>query len=61
MEWLFEKSIRTQFDAFRKGFFRVLNGEMIKLFHYSEIEELVQGNPTLDFEGLRKSTKYEGY
>ena len=55
------ESIKKQFDHFLKGFKLVLQGkafDMIKIGQ--ELELLICGNQTLDFDALEVSCKYEG-
>lgn len=66
-DWLINKSIEKQFRAFRKGFFKVVTGEVIKvhpnltqLFSPVELERVICGAETLDFKDLEKAAKYEG-
>lgn len=35
--------IETQFNAFKKGFFKVVTGSMIKLFSPEELERIICG------------------
>jgi len=56
------KSVKQQYDAFAKGFHDVCHGEPLRLFRAEELELIICGSPTLDFEELEASTRYEdGY
>ena len=57
--WTLQDSVAKQYEAFRKGFMRVCGGAAIELFSAEELELLVCGNPTLDFEALEKVTHYD--
>mmetsp|Transcript_23572 Transcript_23572/g.30811 ORF Transcript_23572/g.30811 Transcript_23572/m.30811 type:complete len:744 (+) Transcript_23572:165-2396(+) len=59
VQWLLEKSIESQFSAFRRGFMKVCGGEAMKLFRPEDVELLICGNPVLDFAKLEKVTRYE--
>jgi len=62
VNWWLEKGIKEQFEAFKRGFFRIYRGEVIKMFKPEELELLVCGNPLLDFHELERVTIYEeGY
>jgi len=62
VEWMLSKSIERQFKPFYKGFHQVCGGEALKLFRPTELELLVCGSSTYDFEELESVTRYEdGY
>ncbi|CAM9721303.1 unnamed protein product [Ectocarpus fasciculatus] len=62
VEYLLDKSIESQFNAFAKGFHKVCGGDALDLFEASELELLICGNPMLDFAELEKGTVYDdGY
>jgi len=62
VEYLLEESVRTQFDAFFKGFKLVCDGPAWELFRWEELELLVCGSQILDFEALQNVTIYDnGY
>merc|ERR1712062_687558 len=54
------ESIRKQFEEFDKGFHAVIGGHALKLCTPLELEQLICGNPRLDFDALRAGTTYEG-
>eukprot|EP01083_Nonionella_stella_P012935 36526_1 len=54
-------SIKLQFDAFLKGFKLVLKGKAFDMItNGEELELLICGNQTLDFDALEVACKYEG-
>ena len=57
--WMLDRAIAQQFDAFSKGFRKVCGGVALDLFEAEELELLVCGSQVLDFEDLKRSTKYE--
>lgn len=62
VKYLLDTSIKTQFDAFARGFHKVCGGNALDLFESWELELLICGNPTLDFAELEKGTVYDdGY
>ena len=62
VHYVLVESVSTQFDSFKKGFYRVCNNQAMELFQYEELELLVCGNPTLDMKSLKEGSRYEdGY
>lgn len=62
IDFLLVQRIAPQFDAFARGFYRVCDRSMMNMFEScpSELEEVVCGTQTRDFEELKRSTVYEG-
>jgi len=61
-EYVLFKSCETQFDAFKKGFLKVVSGRVLQLFHPQELMALVVGNENYDWDLLEKLCEYkEGY
>jgi len=62
VNYLLESSVTVQFEAFKKGFLSVCDGNALKLFEPEELQLLVCGDPILDFYELEKATSYDnGY
>jgi hypothetical protein len=62
VNYVMEKSVEVQFGSFERGFRKVCGGPSIDLFEAKELELLVCGSNTLNFEELRMGTKYDdGY
>lgn len=61
VQWLVWQSVKPQFEAFRKGFSRVIDRHMISLFPPESFVAFVQGVSRLDINELRSATRYEGY
>jgi ubiquitin-protein ligase E3 A len=60
-KWILQDSIYPQYDAFERGFMRVMeNSSFESLLQPNELELLVVGVPELDFIALRANTVYEG-
>lgn len=55
LKYLLVDSVKEQFDAFKKGFAIVVEGDAIRLFEPSELQLLICGSPELDFSELEKS------
>ncbi len=60
VDFLLNESVRTQFNAFRRGFLLLADGPVLRLFRPQELEVLVCGTPHLDFKALEANAKYEG-
>ena len=61
IDYMLCKSVAKPFDAFARGFRKVCDSKIFEWFHPDEIELLICGNPTLDFDELRRTATYEGY
>eukprot|EP00029_Vermamoeba_vermiformis_P000446 TRINITY_DN1050_c0_g2_i1.p1 TRINITY_DN1050_c0_g2~~TRINITY_DN1050_c0_g2_i1.p1 ORF type:complete len:725 (-),score=207.85 TRINITY_DN1050_c0_g2_i1:153-2327(-) len=60
VQYLLEESVKQQFDWFLKGFRHVMQTDLASLFLPEELELLVCGDPSLDFEALeREGTLYD--
>jgi len=57
--YLFE-NVRMQMNAFEQGFCFLMSPTAMEILSPAELEALVCGESFLDFEGLRKNTKYDG-
>jgi hypothetical protein len=58
--WVVNEHIKKQFDAFKKGFYRVVTGDMIKLFSAEELEKIICGSNIIDINELRLGARYGG-
>ncbi|KAL7721723.1 HECT-type E3 ubiquitin transferase [Entamoeba marina] len=54
-------SVTKQFNAFHDGFNRVVTSKLIQSMRPEELELVICGVKTLDFDALEKNTKYKGY
>lgn len=62
MDYHLTSSIQKQFDNFYNGFHAVIGGKALALCTPVELEQLICGNPTLDFDALRAGTEHkDGY
>jgi len=60
-DWLLNKCIKKQFNAFLRGFELVTDESPLKiLFRTLELEQLVCGQRNYDWTGLKKGCKYDG-
>lgn len=59
VQYVLEKSIEKQFNAFSRGFMSVCGGDVLEMFKPEELELLICGSTDLDFEALEAATVYE--
>jgi len=61
VDWKLNRSIKDQFSAFYQGFSMVVNNQnILHLFRPEELELMVCGSLSLDFDALERVTKYTG-
>lgn len=56
-----DEACSGQFAAFQKGFLMLCDGAALSFVTPEELEELVCGEPYLDFKALQAATKYDGF
>lgn len=61
LDWYFNQSIKEVFNSFEKGFYRVFNRDLCKILSPEELELIICGTQTLDFNELKRVCKYEEY
>ncbi|CAL9695951.1 unnamed protein product [Knipowitschia caucasica] len=60
-DYILNKSVESQFKAFKKGFLMVTYESPLKyLYRPEEVELLICGSRKLDFEALEQTTDYDG-
>jgi len=59
MKYLLVDSVKRQWIEFEKGFKMVCDSEAFKLFRYEELELLICGSQSLDFDELEKAARYD--
>ncbi|CAD8050039.1 unnamed protein product [Paramecium sonneborni] len=55
------ESIQIPFNSFQKGFWKVVEGNGIKLFSGSELQQLIVGQQHFNLQELEDSTGYDGF
>jgi ubiquitin-protein ligase E3 A len=62
VSYLLNESVSTQFNAFKKGFDKVMDGHSSTYLRSDELEVLVCGQTDLDFKDLQRGCTYQdGY
>ncbi|KAM4627974.1 putative E3 ubiquitin-protein ligase HERC4 isoform 2-T2 [Polymixia lowei] len=56
----FNKSVERVFDAFRRGFFKVCDIDVVEFFQPEELQGVMVGQENYDWDVLKKNTVYEG-
>ena len=54
MDYIFNKSVASLFDAFHTGFHKVCGGKVLQLFQPNELQAMVIGNTNYDWKELEK-------
>ncbi|KAM5237248.1 putative E3 ubiquitin-protein ligase HERC4 isoform 4-T4 [Ctenodactylus gundi] len=60
VDYIFNKSVASLFDAFHEGFHKVCGGKVLLLFQPNELQAMVIGNTNYDWKELEKNTEYKG-
>ena len=60
LDYVFNKSVKDQFEAFSKGFHKVCGGNILQLFRPMELMEMVVGNQNYNWEEFEKQATYKG-
>ncbi|XP_004701437.1 probable E3 ubiquitin-protein ligase HERC4 [Echinops telfairi] len=60
VDYIFNKSVASLFDAFYAGFHKVCGGKVLQLFQPNELQAMVIGNTNYDWKELEKNTEYKG-
>lgn len=60
-QFLTQEIIKSEFEAFSKGFYSVLKQDFLQGLSSNELEKIIIGCGDIDFEIIRKNTIYNGY
>lgn len=60
IDFILNKSVETQFNAFYAGFMKVCGGPVMELFRSHELMGLIIGNENYDWDAFEQSAKYKG-
>lgn len=61
MDYIFNKSVASLFDAFHAGFHKVCGGKVLLLFQPNELQAMVIGNTNYDWKELEKVRKIPAF
>lgn len=54
VDYIFNKSVASLYDAFHAGFHKVCGGKVLQLFQPNELQAMVIGNTNYDWKELEK-------
>ncbi|XP_029453765.1 probable E3 ubiquitin-protein ligase HERC6 [Rhinatrema bivittatum] len=60
IDYVFNKSVTEVFEAFKRGFYKVCDREILQLFQPQELMEVVTGNTDYDWMKFEMNTVYWG-
>ncbi|KAM4704547.1 putative E3 ubiquitin-protein ligase HERC4 isoform 2-T2 [Rhinophrynus dorsalis] len=60
VDYIFNHSVASLFNAFYAGFHKVCGGKVLELFQPNELQAMVIGNTNYDWKELEKNTEYKG-
>jgi E3 ubiquitin-protein ligase HERC4 len=61
VDYIFNSSVSSAFNAFDKGFHYVCGSKVLELFHSSELMAMVIGNENYDFEELKQVDLFDKF
>ncbi|KAF3847807.1 hypothetical protein F7725_020835 [Dissostichus mawsoni] len=59
VNYAFNKSVEGAFEAFKKGFFKVCDIDVVEFFQPEELQAVMVGQENYDWEVFKKNTVYE--
>ncbi|KAM9325224.1 putative E3 ubiquitin-protein ligase HERC4 [Gastrophryne carolinensis] len=60
VNYIFNHSVASLFNAFHSGFHKVCGGRVLELFQPNELQAMVIGNTNYDWKELEQHTEYKG-
>nr|XP_055240617.1 E3 ISG15--protein ligase HERC5 isoform X2 [Gorilla gorilla gorilla] len=62
INYIFNDSVKAVYEEFRRGFYKMCDEDIIKLFHPEELKDVIVGNTDYDWKTFEKNACYEpGY
>ncbi|XP_044756595.1 probable E3 ubiquitin-protein ligase HERC4 isoform X2 [Coccinella septempunctata] len=59
IDYIFNESVKVEYETFHDGFMKVCGGRVLKLFHSHELMAVVVGNENYDWHALEEATEYK--
>ncbi|XP_077396460.1 E3 ISG15--protein ligase HERC5-like isoform X2 [Festucalex cinctus] len=60
VNYAFNKSVEGVFEAFKRGFFKVCEADVVAFFQPEELQAMMVGNENYDWDAFKQNTVYEG-
>ncbi|KAK5868547.1 hypothetical protein PBY51_009548 [Eleginops maclovinus] len=60
INYAFNKSVERVFEAFKRGFFKVCDIDVVEFFQPEELQAVMVGQENYDWDVFKKNTVYEG-
>ncbi|XP_077421895.1 putative E3 ubiquitin-protein ligase HERC6 isoform X3 [Vanacampus margaritifer] len=60
VNYAFSKSVEGVFEAFKRGFFKVCEADVVAFFQPEELQAVMVGNENYDWDVFKQNTVYEG-
>uniref|UniRef100_A0A2K6DEK5 HECT and RLD domain containing E3 ubiquitin protein ligase 5 n=1 Tax=Macaca nemestrina TaxID=9545 RepID=A0A2K6DEK5_MACNE len=62
IDYIFNDSVKAVYEEFRRGFYKMCDEDIIKLFHPEELKDVIVGHTDYDWKTFEKNARYEpGY
>uniref|UniRef100_A0A2K6KFN3 HECT and RLD domain containing E3 ubiquitin protein ligase 5 n=1 Tax=Rhinopithecus bieti TaxID=61621 RepID=A0A2K6KFN3_RHIBE len=62
IDYIFNDSVKAVYEEFRRGFYKICDEDIIKLFHPEELKDVIVGHTDYDWKTFERNARYEpGY
>lgn len=58
IDYIFNKSVSVQFEAFKKGFIAIMNSPILPMFHPKQLQLFICGQPNYNLDDLEQHITY---
>uniref|UniRef100_A0A2K5CWE4 HECT and RLD domain containing E3 ubiquitin protein ligase 5 n=1 Tax=Aotus nancymaae TaxID=37293 RepID=A0A2K5CWE4_AOTNA len=59
IDYIFNDSVKVVYEEFRRGFYKICEEDIIKLFHPEELKDVIVGNTNYDWKTFEKNAHYK--
>ncbi|XP_019343662.1 probable E3 ubiquitin-protein ligase HERC6 isoform X5 [Alligator mississippiensis] len=60
IDYIFNKSVEVVYEEFKRGFYKVLDKDIVRFFHPEELMEVTIGNTNYDWNKFEENAEYHG-